>query len=68
MLRDPASAFAFDSLAVDCPFLEPLPGSVGERVPRIGGGNHKGVDLIVSASYPENALYAVQPIAAGKVA
>lgn len=36
--------------------------------PRIGGGSHKGVDLIVNASHAENLPYAVQPVATGKVA
>ncbi|WP_197729962.1 peptidoglycan DD-metalloendopeptidase family protein [Rhizobium ruizarguesonis] len=36
--------------------------------PRASGGTHRGVDLIVNASYPDNAPYAVQPMAAGTVA
>jgi len=36
--------------------------------PRAGGKKHQGVDLIVNASYPENAPYAVYSVAPGKVA
>lgn len=38
------------------------------NAPRAEGASHTGVDIIVNASYPDNAPYSVFPVAAGTIA